>query len=112
SYGGHWTSSGDSAVAVIPMGYADGLSRLLSNKGRMLIRGHWVPIVGTVCMDYTMVDVTALVEEGQDLSNESVVVLGSQGDLQQTAGDLAALIGTNAYEILTSVSRRVPRVYE
>jgi alanine racemase len=111
SYGSRWTSPGSSVVAVIPVGYADGLNRSLSNKGRMLIRGEEVPIVGTVCMDYTMVDVTSF-GEAAAIGNENVVIIGRQEARQRTAEDLAREIGTIPYEIFTSISRRVPRVYE
>jgi alanine racemase len=111
SYGGRWTSSRDSVVAVVPIGYADGLSRQLSNKGRMLIRGEEVPIVGTVCMDYTMVDVTSF-GDSSEIIGENVTVIGQQGARVRTADQLAELVGTNPYEILTSISRRVPRVYK
>ncbi|MEK6553783.1 MAG: alanine racemase [Bdellovibrionota bacterium] len=111
SYNRRWTSSQDSLIAVLPIGYADGYHRRLSNKGLMLVQDRVVPVVGTVCMDYTLVDVSALRENNQDLYGMSVIVIGQDQTQSVKAEDLAELVGTNAYEILTSVSRRVPRVY-
>lgn len=111
-YGHDWRASRPSRIATIPMGYADGLSRALSNKGEVLIGGQRVPIVGTVSMDLTMVDVTDLPSVSV---KDEVVVLGEQrGRLGQdaiTAEEIAAKIGTISWECLTSVSRRVPRFY-
>lgn len=112
SYNRRWTSEKKSLVAVLPIGYADGYHRRLSNQSRVLVRGRSTPVVGTVCMDYTMVDVTALGIANSDLYDESVILLGSQGTESIDAMELANLVGTNPYEIFTSVSRRVPRVYE
>lgn len=110
SYGGRWTCERDSVIAIVPVGYADGYHRILSNKGRMLFRGEEVPVVGTVCMEYTMLDVTSL-GDSTEICGESVTVIGQQGSRAITADHLARWAGTNSYEILTSVSRRVPRVY-
>ncbi len=112
SYNRRWTSEKKSLVGVLPVGYADGYHRRLSNRSRALIRGRSVPVVGTVCMDYTLIDATALGFESKDLYGESVILIGSQGSEVILASELAELSGTNPYEILTSISRRVPRVYE
>ncbi len=103
-YNRSWFATEESTIAVIPIGYADGLSRVLGNgKGVMKIKGELRPIVGDVCMDMCMIDVTGLdVKEGDD-----VVVFG--GDLPIT--DLAERLGTIPYEVLTNISRRVKRVY-
>jgi alanine racemase len=94
------------------MGYADGLSRHLSNKGHVLVRGVRAPIVGAVSMDMSMIDVTDV--PGVALRDE-VVVLGEQagphGKAAITADQIAADAGTIAWEVLTSISRRVPRFY-
>lgn len=111
SYNRRWTSPGDSLVAVLPIGYADGYHRTLSNKGRMLLNDKSIPVVGTVCMDYTLVNVTALRENNEDLYGMRVVVLGRDQENFIHAEELAELAGTNSYEILTSISRRVPRTY-
>lgn len=107
-YGGTYVTRRTSRIATLAMGYADGLSRLLSNQGEVLVHGQRAPIAGNVCMDMTMVDVTEIsdVEAGDE-----VVVLGAQGDEVITADEVARRSGTISYEVLTSLSRRVPRVY-
>ncbi len=108
SYGRTFTTRRESLIATIPIGYADGYSRLLSNCGEALVRGGKVPIAGRVCMDMSMLDVTdiAAVAEGDE-----VVLIGSQGAERITADDLARKIGTISYDVLCGISRRVPRVY-
>jgi alanine racemase len=111
-YGATWHAVRPSRIATIPMGYADGLSRQLGNRGCVLVRGRRAPIVGAVSMDMTMVDVTEV--PGADVRDE-VVVLGSQegplGRAALGADEIAAWSGTIAWEVLTAVSRRVPRFY-
>jgi alanine racemase len=111
-YGATWKAERASRIATIPMGYADGLSRQLSNKGHALVRGKRAPIVGAVSMDMTMIDVTDV--GGASLRDE-VVLLGSQeGPLGRDAigaDEIAAHCGTIPWEVMTSVSRRVPRFY-
>lgn len=95
-------------IATVPTGYADGYPRLLSNKGWVLINGCKAPILGRVCMDQMMVDVTAI----SDVEYESeVVLLGKSGNEVITADDLANLIGTIGYEIVCGISKRVKRIY-
>jgi alanine racemase len=111
-YGSTWTARRTSHIATIPMGYADGLSRSLSNRGAVLVRGQLAPIVGVISMDMTMIDVTDI--EGANTGDECVV-LGSQrgprGEVSITAADMARQLGTIPWEVLTSISRRVPRFY-
>jgi len=111
-YGHTFRAAKDSRIATIPMGYADGLSRHLSNRGEVLVRGRRAKIVGTVSMDLTMIDVTD--HEGVEMSEE-VVVLGSQqgeeGADAILAEEIARHAGTIPWDVLTSVSRRVPRFY-
>ncbi|WP_437875662.1 alanine racemase [Sorangium sp. So ce513] len=111
-YGHTWQASRDSVVATVPMGYADGLSRQLSNRGAGLVRGQRAPIAGTVSMDLTMLDVTDV--PGARVGDE-VVFLGAQdgplGRATISAEEIAGLTGTIAWEVLTSISRRVPRFY-
>ncbi|MBK7578617.1 MAG: alanine racemase [Myxococcales bacterium] len=111
-YGANWKASRPSRVATVPMGYADGLSRGLSNKGHVLVRGKRAPIVGVVSMDMIMVDVTDI--DGARLGDE-VVLLGSQkgplGTGSISAEEMAKQLDTIPWEILTAVSRRVPRFY-
>jgi alanine racemase len=89
------------------MGYGDGYMRALSNKGTMLCRGQRVPVVGSVCMDYILLDLTDMKEEVK--AGEPVVVLGRQGNEEVSAADLAAAAGTISYEIVTNISARVAR---
>lgn len=97
-----------SRIATVPMGYGDGLMRSASNRGHMLVRGRRCPIVGRVSMDLTTLDVTDLPEVAV---GDEVVLIGRQGDAQLTAEHLAEASDTIAYEVLTSISPRVPRVY-
>jgi alanine racemase len=111
-YGHTWRAPRPSKVATIPVGYADGLSRALSNCGEVLVAGKRCRIVGTVSMDLTMIDVTDI--PGVSLRDEVVVLGEGRGRLGQDvigAGEVAAKIGTISWECLTSVSRRVPRFY-
>jgi alanine racemase len=111
-YGATWRAPGPSRIATLPMGYADGLSRHLGNRGHVLVRGKRAPIVGAVSMDMTMVDVTHVAGAS---SRDEAVVLGTQeGPLGRDAIGAAEIAGhadTIAWEVLTSVSRRVPRFY-
>lgn len=111
-YGWTWTAKRPSRIATLPMGYADGLSRGLSNRGVVLVRGQRAPIVGVVSMDMTMVDVTDIL--GAQAGDECVV-LGSQqgphGEDRITAEEVAHQLDTIPWEILTNISRRVPRFY-
>jgi alanine racemase len=111
-YGATWAASRRSTIATIPMGYADGLSRSLSNRGHVLVRGIRAPIVGTISMDLTMIDVTDVA--GAALGDECVVLGTQKGPLGEsaiTATELATHTGTIPWEMLTAVSRRVPRFY-
>jgi alanine racemase len=98
----------DSRLAVVPLGYADGWPRSLSNRGRVLIRGEWAAVIGRVSMDQFTVDVTDL--PGITVGEE-VVLVGGQGDRKQTVEEVAAEAGTNAHEILAGLSPRLPRLY-
>ena len=95
-------------VATVTAGYADGFNRLLSNKGEVLIRGKRAPIVGRVCMDLTMVDITGIPDA--ELFDE-VTIIGKDGDEVITAEEVARLCGTISYEIICGIGRRVNRVY-
>lgn len=104
SYNRNWIAERDTRVAIIPIGYADGLSRRLGNgKGHLLLKGSLVPIIGSVCMDMCMIDLTGVeAKEGDD-----VIVFGKELPITKLAADLETI----PYEILTGVSRRVKRVY-
>ena len=111
SYGGRWTASKDSWVAVVPIGYGDGYWRSFSNKSQMLFREQRVPVVGTVCMDYSLLDLTAACEEGEPRLGEDVVVFGQQGKSSMSVIELTKLVDTIPYELVTNLNLRVPRVY-
>lgn len=106
SYGRHWTAERDSRIAVLTVGYADGLHRALSGRTEVLLRGRRVPLVGNICMDMVMADVTDVPEAEP---GDEVTVFG--GDSGRLLEDLAKTAGTITYELLTSVSPRVPRIY-
>ncbi len=111
-YGATWTAKRPSRIATIPLGYADGLSRAASNKGHVLVRGRRAPIVGAVSMDLTMIDVTDL--PGASIRDEAVALGAQRGPLgadEITAGEIATHAGSIPWEVLTNVSRRVPRFY-
>jgi alanine racemase len=111
-YGATWQAKRRSRIATLPMGYADGLSRHLGNCGHVLVRGKRAPIVGAVSMDMTMVDVTGI--EGASLRDEAVVLGAQEGVLGRDAigaDEIAEQAGSIPWEVLTSVSRRVPRFY-
>ncbi len=108
SYGRTWAANRPSVLALVPGGYADGLPRSLSNRGQVLIRGVRAPIVGRVCMDQCVVDVTHI---PQVALYDEVVIIGSQGEQEIPVEEVAELAGTISYEILCGISARVPRLY-
>jgi alanine racemase len=109
SYGGTFVAKRPTTLAVLAVGYADGYSRALSNRGQVLLHGRVVPVVGRVCMDLTIADVTDIpnVAPGAE-----AVLIGRQGSNSISADDLAAKIGTISYEILAGIGSRVQRVYK
>ncbi len=109
SYGRRFTAEGDTRVATIPIGYADGYPRQVSGKSRVLINGEFAPVIGNVCMDQMMVDVTAI--KNAKIGDE-VILVGCQGENEVTFEELAALAGTINYEIICGIGKRVPRVYK
>jgi alanine racemase len=108
SYGRKYMTPKESSIATIPIGYADGYTRLLFNKAKCIIRDKIVPVVGRICMDQCMIDVTEV--EGVKVGDE-VILMGENNGLKITADDLAEAIGTINYEIVCMISKRVPRVY-
>lgn len=108
SYSGTFVASRPSTLAVLPVGYADGYSRALSNKGHALLGGRPAPVVGRVCMDLTIVDVT---DHPAVRPGDEAVLLGRQGSAAITANDLAAWQDTISYEVLCRIGPRVTRVY-
>lgn len=107
-YGKNYKTPRKTLVATLPVGYADGYSRGLSNKGNVIINGKLAPIIGNVCMDQFMVDVTDIPDV--KLDNE-VILLGSDGDVKFDADDMAEILNTISYEVLCLIGRRAPRVY-
>lgn len=109
SYGGTYTTKKDTRIATIPVGYADGYPRGLSNKGSVLIKGKRAPIVGRVCMDQFMVDVTEIPEARE---YDEVVLMGKSGNDCITAEEIGELSGRFNYELVCDISKRVPRIYK
>lgn len=110
SYGPTFRTERPSRIATLPFGYGDGWSRALSNRAEALVRGIRVPIVGRVAMDAVMVDVTDVPGPPVD-ERDPFVLIGRQGDAAITVADVARLRTTNAWEVVTSMARRLPRVY-
>jgi alanine racemase len=108
SYGITYHTQKPTTIATVPVGYADGFNRLLSNRGRMLVHGQKVPIVGRICMDLTMLDVGNV---PQTEIEDEVVVFGGHGNQALSADTVAADLNTINYEIVTSITGRVARVY-
>jgi len=108
SYNATFRAARTSRIAMLPVGYADGYSRLLSNRGQGLVRGQRAPIAGRVTMDQTMIDVTDIADAA---IGDEVVLLGQQGGDRITADDIAAYTGTISYEVLCAIGTRVPRLW-
>lgn len=107
SYGSTYVTDKEAEIATIPVGYGDGYPRTLSNKGMVLIGGHFAKIIGRVCMDQFMVDVTGLgVSRGDE-----VILMGSDGENSITAEEIGDLSGRFNYELVCDINKRVPRVY-
>jgi alanine racemase len=109
SYARRYVAAGRTLVASVPVGYADGYSRALTNRGEALVRGKRAPVTGTVCMDWIMLDVTHI--EGVAVGDEVVLLGCDRGGHCIRAEELAAWVGTIPYEIFCGISKRVPRVY-
>lgn len=108
-YGCTFETQRESRIATIPIGYDDGYRRALSNRGRLLVRGQFAPVVGRVSMDMTLIDVTDI--RGVT-SDDYVTLMGTDGAQTITAEDLGELAGTISYEITCGISHRVPRIYK
>ena len=107
SYGRKFITTRRSKIATLPLGYADGFSRLLSGRARVLVKGKRVPVVGNICMDQLMIDVTDV----EDIDLDAEVILFGYGHNHPRVEELAEELGTINYEILCMVSKRVPRIY-
>ena len=109
SYGHTYVTDAERIIATVPVGYADGYPRALSGKGRVLVGGRFAPIVGRVCMDQFMIDITDIPDVKME---DTVTLIGTDGDKTITADEIAAICGTINYEIVCGISKRVPRVYK
>jgi alanine racemase len=107
-YGGTYVTKAPAQVAVLPVGYADGYNRQLSNQGRVIVRDHYAPIVGRISMDLSLVDVTGIPGVGV---GDEVILLGSSDGLKVDALEHAEIANSTPYEILCNISKRVPRRY-
>jgi alanine racemase len=108
SYGHRFIAGRPTRLAAVPVGYADGYSRQLSNVGEVLVRGHRARVAGTVCMDWTLIDVTDIPHVAV---GDEVTLLGRDNGQVITAEEWARRIDTINYEVFCQVSKRVPRVY-
>jgi alanine racemase len=106
-YGARFTAGTPRRIAVVPAGYADGLDLRLAGRGHVLVRGHRAPIVGSVCMDAIMLDVTDVAAE----TGDEVVILGTDRDAVLDVREVAASIGSIPWEVLCRVGSRIERVY-
>lgn len=108
SYGRKFKCERDSVIATLPVGYADGYTRLLNGKAKVIINGQFALVVGSICMDQCMVDITDI--KSAEVGNE-VILIGEEGGCKFDAEDIAKLLGTISYEIVCMINKRVPRVY-
>lgn len=108
SYGRAFETERNSIIGTLPVGYADGYTRSLFNKAKVIVNGKFAPVVGKICMDQCMIDVTDI---GKVEVGDEVILMGEYNDLKLTADEIAELLGTINYEITCMISKRVPRVY-
>ncbi|MDT8716109.1 alanine racemase [Clostridium sp. 19966] len=108
SYGRKYITSKETIVATLPIGYADGYTRLLFGKAKVIINGKFAPVIGRICMDMCMIDVTDI--PGAKVGDE-VIILGEENGIKYDADDIAKDLGTINYEVICAVSKRVPRVF-
>ncbi|MDM5279318.1 alanine racemase [Paenibacillus silvae] len=112
SYGTRYFTQGNERIATLPIGYADGFSRMLTGKAQVLVRGRRVPVVGTICMDQCMVSLQSFAQEAEEIqAGEEVVLIGHQLDGVITASEVADQLGTIDYEVICMMAHRIPRVY-
>lgn len=109
SYGRRFRADRDSTIVTLPVGYADGYTRLLFNKAKVIINGQFAPVVGSICMDQCMIDVTDI--KGEIMVGDEVILIGEKDDAVITVEDIADMIGTINYEVVCMITKRVPRVY-
>jgi alanine racemase len=112
SYGTRYVTQGNERIATLPIGYADGFSRMLSGKAQVLVRGRRIPVVGTICMDQCMVSLQSFAAEAEEIqAGEEVVLIGHQSGAVITADEVASQLGTIPYEVVCMMAHRIPRVY-
>jgi alanine racemase len=108
SYGRKFKTQKESVIATLPVGYADGYTRLLFQKGKVILKGTFAPVIGSICMDQCMIDVSEI--PGVKVGDE-VILMGEDENNKFTADTIADIIGTINYEVVCSITKRVPRVY-
>ncbi|MCM3172753.1 MULTISPECIES: alanine racemase [unclassified Paenibacillus] len=112
SYGTRYVTQENERIATLPIGYADGFSRMLTGKAQVLVRGRRVPVVGTICMDQCMVSLQSFAEEAEEIQvGEEVVLIGHQSGECITVDEVAAQLGTIPYEVICMMAHRIPRIY-
>ncbi|MFB5674375.1 alanine racemase [Paenibacillus terreus] len=112
SYGTKYTTASHELIGTLPVGYADGYSRMLSGKAEVLIRGRRIPVLGTICMDQCMVSLQSFADEAEEIHiGEEVVLIGRQSGASISADELASWLGTINYEVVCMIANRVPRLY-
>lgn len=109
SYGRTFKTERETIVATLPIGYADGYSRALSGKGRVIVNGKFANVIGRICMDQCMIDVT---DVGEVNVGDEIILLGQDGNIKFDADDIADVMGTINYEVICMLKQRVPRVYK
>ena len=112
SYCGTFKTKTESVIATIPVGYADGYNRLLSNKAKVLIGGMEAPVVGNITMDQFMVDITDIAKVRNIECGDEAILIGRSGDKEILVEDIAELAGTINYEVVCMISDRIPRIYK
>ncbi len=111
SYCGTFRTKRDSIIATVPLGYADGYSRLLSNRAVVLIKGETAPLVGNITMDQFMIDITDIIKNNDIGIGDEVTLIGATKEKGITADDIAELMGTINYEVVCMFKNRIPRIY-
>lgn len=111
SYNLGFKTKRESIIAIVPIGYSNGYSRLLSNKSKILIDGKYAPVVGNVCMDLFMIDITDIASTSKVSFGSEVIIIGKDGEREVSVEDLADLMGTIKHEIVTSFKNNIPRIY-
>ncbi len=108
-YGRSFVTTRESVIGTVPVGYADGYQRRLSNRGKVIVGGKYAPIVGKICMDMFMIDLTDI---GEVSLYDEVILMGSDKDCAVSADQIAAITKTISYDVVCSIGKRVPRVYK